>query len=332
MNFKTRRKLLQRLGVAAGMPVLGKMAWAQTQTYPSRPIRIIVPTNAGGGNDFIARTVAKKLEESLKVSVIVENKPGASTIIASDLVANAAPDGYTMLFNGPPLVQVASLYKKVPFDPLKDFIPLTDVIRTPLWFVINPTRVPVQSLSEFTELVKLQSQRQPDTYASVGSGTSLHLFGFGLNEAAKLNMTHIPYKGGVPAIVAVASGEVSSTFMDYATIRPYVEDGRVRLLAVTGTKRSPLTPTVPTLAELGYPGFESYGWGALFLPGKTPPDIVARLYAEVEKVVRQPDVIASMQSMGFEMGGTPQAEFTALVQSDYEKWAKLIKQSGVELD
>lgn len=335
MNVKSRRKLLQGVGIAAmslvaSVPLLGKSAWAQD--FPSKPIRIIVPTNAGGGNDFIARTIAKKLEESLKVSVVVENKPGASTIIASDFVAKAAPDGYTILFNGPPLIQVASLYKKVPFDPLNDFIPLTDIIRTPLWFVVNPERVPAKNIKEFSELVASQPDRKQDTFASVGSGTSLHLFGHGLNEAAKLNMMHIPYKGGAPAILAVASGEVSSAFMDYATSRPYVEDGKIRFLAVTGTKRSPLTPEVPTLAESGFAGFESYGWGALFLPAKTPQPIVNKLYTEVDKAIQDPAVITSMKNMGFEMGGTPQAEFTALVKSDFQKWANLIKQSGVQLD
>lgn len=328
MKLGNRRNLLVQMSIAACTALAGGLAWGQA--FPNKPIRIIVPTSAGGGNDFIVRTVAKKLNEMLNWNVVVENKPGASTIIASDFVAKSAPDGYTILFNGPPLVQVASLFKKLPFDPLKDFIPLTDVIRTPLWFVINPTKVPVKTLREFSDLAK--DKTREDSYASVGAGTSLHLFGFGLSEAAKLNMLHVPYKGGAPAMVALVGGEVSSAFMDYATIKPFVADGRVRLLAVTGTKRSPLTPDVPTLSELGYTGFEAYGWGALFLPAKTPPDIVARLYAEVHKVLQQPDVIASFKNMGFEMGGTPQAEFATQVKNDYGQWSQLIKRTGISLD
>lgn len=330
MRFGNRRNILIHLTIAACAALAGGMAWGQSFPIPGKPIRIIVPTSVGGGNDFIARTVAKKLGESMNVSVVVENRPGASTTIASDHVAKSAPDGHTILFNGPPLVQVASLYKKLPFDPLKDFIPLTDVIRTPLWFVVSSAKVPVKTLAEFSELAK--SKGRADSYASVGAGTSLHLFGHGLNEAAKLNMLHVPYKGGAPAMVALVGGEVSSIFIDYATIKPFLADGKVRMLAVTGTKRSPLTPEVPTLSELGFSGFEAYGWGALFLPARTPNDIVAKLYSEVQKVLQQPDMIASMNNMAFEMGGTPQAEFTTLVRTDHDKWARLIKASGVSLD
>lgn len=330
MKFSNRRNILVQMTVAACATLTGGMVLGQSFPIPNKPIRIIVPTTVGGGNDFIARTVAKKLSESMNVSVIVENKPGASTTIASDFVAKSAPDGHTILFNGPPLVQVATLFKKLPFDPLKDFIPLTDVIRTPLWFVVNPTKVPARTLAEFSDLAK--DKGRADNYASVGAGTSLHLFGFGLNEAAKLNMLHVPYKGGAPAMVALVGGEVSSIFIDYATIKPFLPDGKVRMLAVTGTKRSPLTPDVPTLYELGFNGFEAYGWGALFLPAKTPTEIVAKLYSEVHKVLQQPDMIASMKNMAFEMGGTPQAEFAALVHTDHDKWAQLIKRSGVTLD
>ncbi|MGD9942113.1 MAG: Bug family tripartite tricarboxylate transporter substrate binding protein [Burkholderiaceae bacterium] len=327
MTPRRRSMLIQMSAAACAGLAAGT---TRAQDYPRRTIKILVITPVGGGTDFAARTIAKQLEEALGVSVIVENKPGASGIIASDLVAKSPADGYTMLFTGPLLVQVAGLFKKLPFDPLKDFIPLTDVIRTPLWFAVNTSRVPVRTLKEFSELARGGSRN--DTYASIGSGSSLHLFGFGLNEAANLNMMHVPYKGGAPAMVALVSGEVSSVFMDYATLKPYVADGKLRLLAVTGTQRSPLTPDVPTLAELGYAGFESYGWGALFLPANTPPQIVARLYSEAEKALRKPDVVASLKNMGFEVGGTPQAEFAAQVVRDHGKWTELIRRSKVTLD
>ena len=303
---------------------------AQAQDYPKQPIKIIVPTSAGGGNDFIARTLAKKLEETPGWTMVVENKPGASGIIATDYVAKSAPDGYTLLFNGPLLVQVAGLYAKLPFDPLKDFTPLTDVIRTPLWFAVNPTRVSAKTLKEFSELAK--GKTRDDSYASIGSGSSHHLYAFGLNEAANLHMIHVPYKGGAPATMALVGGEVSGLFIDYVSLKPYVADAKVRLLAVTGTKRSPLTPDVPTLSELGYTGFESYGWGGLFLPSKTPAEIVARLYAAVDKALQQPDVIAKFKDMGFEIGGTPQAQFATQVVGDHGRWTRLIKRAGVSLD
>ena len=328
MKLSNRRTALVQISIAAGAALAAGLAWGQS--YPNRPIKIIVPTSAGGGNDFIARTVAKKLEETLGWAIVVDNKPGASGIIASDFVAKSAPDGYTILFNGPLLLQVAGLYSKLPFDSLKDFTPLTDVIRTPLWFAVNPTRVPAKTLKEFSELTR--NKTRDDSYASIGPGSSHHLYAFSLNEAAKLNMIHVPYKGGAPATMALVGGEVSGLFIDYVSLKPYVADGKVRLLAVTGTKRSPLTPEVPTLSELGYAGFESYGWGALFLPGKTPPDIVARLYAEVAKVLQQPDVVGKFKDMGFEIGGTAPAQFATQVVGDYGRWTRLIKSAGVSLD
>lgn len=328
MNTNMHRRTLIQLSLAACAALACGLTWAQG--FPSKPIRIIVPTSAGGGNDFIARTIAKKLEESLGWTMVVENKPGASGIIATDYVAKSAPDGYTILFNGPLLVQVAGLYKKLPFDPLKDFTPLTDVIRTPVWFAVNPAKVPVKSIKEFSELA--QSAKRDDSYASVGPGSSHHLYAHALNEAAKLNMIHVPYKGGAPATIALVGGEVSALFIDFVSLKPYIADGRVRLLAVTGTKRSPLTPDVPTLSELGYGGFESYGWGALFLPSKTPPETVARLHAEVVKALQQPDVVEKYKNMGFEIGGTPQAQFATQVQGDHARWTKLIQRAGVSLD
>ena len=328
MKIGTRRTLLIQMAAAACVSVSASWAWGQA--FPNRPIKIIVPTSAGGGNDFIARTLAKKLEEMPGWTILVENKPGASGIIATDYVAKSAPDGYTLLFNGPLLVQVAGLFAKLPFDPLKDFTPLTDVIRTPLWFAVNPTRVPAKTVNEFSELAK--GKTRDDSYASIGPGSSHHLYAFGLNEAAKLNMIHVPYKGGAPATMALVGGEVSGLFIDYVSLKPYVADGRVRLLAVTGTRRSALTPDVPTLSELGYAGFESYGWGGLFLPSKTPPEIVARLHAAVGHALQQPDVIAKFKDMGFEIGGTPQAQFATQVVADHGRWTRLIKRAGVSLD
>lgn len=300
------------------------------QSYPARPIKMIVPTPAGGGNDFITRTVAKKLEDMLGWQIVVENKPGASGIIAADFVAKAPPDGYTVLFSGPLLVQAAGLHSKLPFDPLKDFTPLTDVIRTPLWFAVSTAKVPARSLKEFSELAKTKGRE--DSYGSIGPGSSHHLYAFGLNEAAGLNMIHVPYKGGAPATIALVAGEISAVMLDLVSLKPYVANGKVQLLAVTGTKRSALTPEVPTLSELGFAGFESYGWGGLFLSSKTPPEVVQRLETEIGKVLQQADVVTKFKDMGFEIGGTPQAQFARQVAADHDRWTRLIKRAGVSLD
>lgn len=328
MKSSLRRTALLQLSIAVGAAFAGTLTWGQA--FPSKPLKIIVPTSAGGGNDFIARTIAKKLEDSLSWKVVVDNKPGASGIIASEYVAKSAPDGYTMLFNGPLQIQVSALYKKLPYDPIKDFTPLTDIILTPLWFAVNPNKVSAKSVKEFTELARDKTRK--DSYGSPGQGSSHHMYAFALNEAAKLNMIHVPYKGGAPATVALVGGEISSVFIDFVSLKPFVADGRARLLAVTGPKRSPLTPEVPTLSELGFPGFESLGWGGLFLPSKTPPDVVARLYTEVHQALQQPDVVEKFKAMGFQIGGSTPQQFASTVAADQVNWAKLIKQAGVTLD
>ena len=322
------KKLFLVVACIASSLALGTAAHAQS--YPSRPIKIIVNSPAGGGNDFIARTLGKKMEETFKQPVLVDNKPGASGIIASEFVAKSAPDGYTVLFNGPLLVQTAGLYSKLPYDPLRDFIALTDVVRTPLWLAVNAEKVPAQNLKDFVALAKAQPGKI--SYGSVGSGSSHHLYGFRLAQAASIDLLHVPYKGGAPATLALVAGEVSAAFADYVSLKPHVASGKVRLLAVTGTRRPALTPDVPTLGELGYPGFESYGWGALFLPAGTPGDVVQRLHAAVAQALASPDVAAKFHEVGFELGGTPQAQFAAQVQADYTRWTTLIRQAGVKLD
>ena len=328
MKRTTRRAVIAQALLAACAVLAAGPATAQA--YPNKPIRMIVPTSAGGGNDFITRTVAKKLEDMLGWQIVVENKPGASGIIATEFVAKSAPDGYTILFNGPLIVQAAGLYSKLPYDPIKDFTPLTDIIRTPLWFAVSTAKVPAKSLKEFSDLARPKTR--DDSYGSIGAGSSHHLYMHNLNEAANLNMIHVPYKGGAPAVLAVVAGEVSAVMLDLVSLKPHVASGKVRLLGSTGTKRSPLTPDVPTLSEQGYPGFESYGWGAMFVPSKTPPEIVQRLEAEIGKVLQQPDVIAKFKDMGFEIGGTPQAQFAAQVAGDLDRWVRLIKKAGVTLD
>lgn len=303
---------------------------AQAQAFPTKPLRIIVPTAAGGGNDVIARTIAEKMSASMGQAIIVENKVGASSLIANEFVARSAPDGHTVLFNGPLIVQTAGLMSKLPYDPLTDFIPITEVIRTPLWLAVNAAKVPAKTVAEYIALAKAAPANFP--YASIGPGSSHHLYGHQFNETAGLNLTHVPYKGGAPAVVALVGGEVASVFLDYVSLKPHVESGKVRLLATTGTARSPLTPQVPTLSELGYKGFESYGWGAVFVPARTPPAIVAQLHAEVVKALAHPDVAARFAGFGFEMGGTPQPQFAAQYRADYERWTTLIRKAGVKLE
>lgn len=323
----TRRQF--SLSAIAGA-MTGLAGSAQAQGFPSRPIRIIVPTAAGGGNDVIARTIGEKMADSMRQGVVVENKVGASSIIANEFVARAAPDGHTLLFNGPLIVQTAALMSKLSYDPLTDFIPITEVIRTPLWLAVNASKVPARNLAAYVALAKANPADYP--YASIGAGSSHHLYGYHFNTVNGLSLTHVPYKGGAPAVLALLSGEVASVFLDYVSLKPHVESGKLRLLASTGTKRSPLTPDVPTLAESGFAGFESYGWGALFAPAKTPMSVVAQLHDEINKALRHPDVVAKFQGFGFELGGTPQAQFAAQYRADYDRWTTLIRKADVKLE
>ena len=324
-----RRRLLQA-GAAAGTLALAPHVPAQAPDYPNRGLRIVVPFAPGGGGDVLGRLLAQKLSESLRQSVIVENKPGASSVIANDFVAKAAPDGYTLLLNVPLLVQTASLYSKLPYNPLTDLVPVTDLVTSSLWFAVGTAKVPAQTLKEYVDAARARPADY--NYASIGAGSSGHLLGHALSDANGLTMTHVPYKGSAPAMMALLSGEITAVFLDYVTLKPQLEAGKVRLLAVTGSARSPLTPNVPTLAELGYPGFETAVWGGIFVPGKTPPEIVKRLETEIQKIVQQPDYLARIRELGYEPGGTPQAQFAAQVRADLGRWGAMIRKAGIKLD
>ena len=303
---------------------------ARAQAYPTKTIRLIVPNPPGGPTDSICRSIAQILSETFKQAIIVENKPGASGMIGAEIVAKAEPDGHTLLATNQLLVQTPNLYNKVPYDPLRDLTPITDLISSPLWLAVNTAQSKATTLKELVEQIK--AKPADANYASVGAGSIGHLYGFRLNEAAGVNMTHIPYKGAAPVVMALLSGEVTVALVDYATLKPHMAAGKVRALAVSDTKRSRLTPDVPTFTELGFTGFESSSWIGLFATAKTPMAIVERWNAEVAKILKQPDIDEKYKEQGFAMGGSPQAEFAALVAADFDRWARLIKAAGVKLD
>ena len=228
------------------------------------------------------------------------------------------------------IVQTASLFSKLPYDPLVDLTPVTDLSNSALWFAVSTARTEARTLKDFVSQARLKPLEY--TYASIGTGSSSHLLGYAFNEANGLNMMHVPYKGSSPATLALVAGEVSAIFMDYVTLQSQMGSGKVRLLAVTGNRRSTLTPDVPTLAELGYPGFEPSVWSALFVPSTPPRDIVARLETEIRQILAQPDMVAKWRELGYESGGMPQAQFAAQVRSDHARWGELIRKTGVKLD
>lgn len=319
----------RRLCLAALGTLALSASWAQG-TYPSQNIKLVVPFAPGGGGDVLGRLLADKLQASMGRTVIVDNRPGASTVVATEAVVRSEPDGHTILLNVPLIVQTTALMAKLPYDPIRDLTPVTDLVTTSLWLAVNPDKVKARNLKEF--IAEMKAQPKTHSYGSIGMGSSTHLFGHALNESAQLDLVHVPYKGSNPAVLAAVSGEVSAVILDFVTLKPQVAAGKLRLIAVTGAQRSALTPDVPTFGEQGYPGFELPTWAGLFVPSKTPKEIVAKLHAELVKIMRTPEVVARFAELGYLPGGQPQEKFAAQVRDEKERWTTLIRKANVRID
>lgn len=329
MGIRTTRRALAQAGALLGAAALGLPARAQA--FPARTIRIVGAFAPGGPSDAISRAFGQRLTELWGQPVIIDARPGASGMIGADVVAKAPPDGYTLLVTNQLLVQAPSLYAKVPYDPLRDFVAVTDLMAAPPLLAVNAeASAAIRTMADFIRVGK--ATPNGFHYASVGNGSIGHLYGNQLARATGVPMTHVPYKGAAPVVMALLAGEVQASFVDYATLKAHLAAGKLRALAISDTKRSPLTPEVPTFAEAGLPGFEAVSWIALFAPARTPPDVVQKLAAEVGKAVRAPEIAGKFQELGFEMGGKSPAQFGSQVAADMERWAALIRQAGVRLD
>jgi tripartite-type tricarboxylate transporter receptor subunit TctC len=300
------------------------------QSYPAKPIRLIVPFPPGGGTDLVARAIAPRLMETGGIQLIVDNRPGGGTVVGAELAAHAAPDGYT-IFMGTNTSHAINptLLPKLPYDALKDFAPITRIALIPYILVVHPS-LPARSVKELVALAKARPGEL--NFASSGSGTPGHLAGIMLNEAAGINMVHIPYKGAAPATTATISGETQLVFGSLTSTLSSVRSGRLRALAMSSAKRSPVLPEMATVAESGYPGFEAITWYGLFAPAGTPPAIVSRLNAEFLKVMNAADFRAWLGDQGADAApGTPD-EFSAFVKSEIARYAPLVKKSGMRPD
>jgi tripartite-type tricarboxylate transporter receptor subunit TctC len=324
-----RRRLLSVLGGAAAGAAWPAAVQAQP-AFPGPAPKLVVPFAPGGGGDVLGRLIAAKLGEALGRQVIVENKPGASSVIATEAVVRAEPDGNTILLNVPLIVQTATLMAKLPYDPLRDLTPVIDIVNSALWMAVNPQRMQARNLKEF--IAEVKAKPGTHSYGSIGIGSTTHLFGHALNESAGLDMVHVPFKGSAPALQSLLAGDVSAVILDFVTLKAQAAAGKVRLIAVTGSARSAWTPEVATFAEQGQPGLEMLTWAGLFVPQKTPRDVVARLHTEVARIVRLPDVAAKLADLGYVAGGQPQADFARQVRDESERWAVLIRKAGVKLD
>lgn len=310
--------------------ILGAFAFenAGAQTYPNQPVRIVVPFAAGGAVDSVARIVGQKMSESLGQPVVIENKPGAGGNLAADTVARAAPDGYTILLTTNGHAISPSLYRTLPFDALKDFIPVTQLIESPLLLVAS-NKLPVNSLQDLVKLAK----EKPGVlnYGSTGVGNPLHLSMEMLKNATGMNIAAIPYRGDAPLNTALIAGEVDLAIVPVATGRANVENKLVKGLAVTTAQRSKAMPELPTVAEQGVPGFDTGSWQGFFVPANTPRDIVQRLYQETKKALDAPDVRERLKAFVAEpVASTPEA-FAQKFKDDVAKYAKIVKDANVPM-
>jgi len=317
------------LAAAACLAALLTSAPAQAQEYPSRPVKVIVPFSPGGAVDGPMRVIAQELGKRMGQQVVVENKPGAGATIGSEIVARAAPDGYTLLLASQTNAISASLYNKLAYDPIDDFAPISLIGEEPGVLVVNPA-LPVKTFQEFIAYVK-ERPGQVD-YASSGNGSGQHLFAALLASSTGLKMNHIPYKGSGQATTDLLGGQVMVSIPGTAGMVGHIKAGKLRALAVTGAKRSPQLPDVPTVMESGVPGFEAYVWMGLLAPKGTPPAIVDRLYRELAAVLATTEVKAYMATAGIEIVGSTPAEFGRFFRAEKDLWAKVVRETGTKID
>jgi len=300
---------------------------AAAQEYPARPVRIIVPSPPGGGTDIVARVLAQHFARSFGQQFFVENKPGAGNMIGIEAVARSAPDGYTLLMTASTLALNSVLFKKVPYDPVRDFAPITLTATAPNVLLVHPA-VPAQSLAEFIALAKAKPGAL--SYGTPGIGTSPHLSMELLKSMAGIDLQHVPYKGTAAAVTDVIGGQIAATFANALTAKPQVDAGRVRALAITGPRRIEALPGVPPVAEAGVPGYEAMQWYGLLAPAGTPAAVVARLNGEALKALRSAEMKERLAADGAEpLGGSP-AEFAALIRRELDKWTRVARAAGID--
>jgi tripartite-type tricarboxylate transporter receptor subunit TctC len=302
----------------------------EAQTYPSRPVRIVVPLSPGGFADTPARMLAPRLSDQLGRQFFVENKPGAGGTIGADFVAKAAPDGYTLLLTGTPHVISAHLYKKIPYDALKDFTPIALVASGPYALVVNPQKTPVSSVRELIAAAKAEPGKID--FASSGNGSAQHLVGALFNSMAGIELNHVPYKGSGPAMQDLIAGQVGVSFAGIPNVLGHVKSGRLKALGVTTAKRWSELPEVPTLAEAGVAGYEATLWLNISGPAGMPADIVQRLNAEIAKALRDPEVQANFRSAGVDATSMGPQELSTFMRAEYEKWGRVVRETGATVN
>ena len=314
--------------VVVGLSALAGTVAATAQTYPAKPIRLIVPFAPGGSTDILARMVGQKLTEAWGQQVLVENRPGGGTVIGTDLVAKSAPDGYTLVMTSTSTATLPSLVRKLPYDTLRDLAPVIQLVSTPNALVVHPS-LPAKSVRELIALARAR----PDqiTFGSGGNGTSTHLGGEILPLMAGVRMVHVPYKGAAPSITALLSGEITWLFGAILPTLPHIQSGRLRAIAVSSARPSSALPGVPPVGDT-LPGFDTSPWTGVAAPGGTPKDVIARLNQEIAKGYKSPDIRDRLLREGNEVVLNSPEQFEAFFRAEMDKWAKVIREAGIKLE
>jgi tripartite-type tricarboxylate transporter receptor subunit TctC len=322
-----RRSLLLAAAASAALACLPATVAAQA-AWPAGPIRVVVPTTAGGASDIMMRLLAQKMSDSMKVPVIVDNRPGAGNVIGSDIVAKAAPDGYTILLTYTDHVFNPFLHAQMPYDTVKDFTPIGLIGSVPLLLVTRPD-LPVKTVADLIALAKAQPGKL--NFGSAGAGTSLHLAGELFKAMARIDVVHVPYKGTTPAFVDLMGGQIQFLFPTSVSAASHVQSGKLKALAISSAQRAPNLPNVPTIAESGLPGYEASIWYGMLAHAGTPAPVIARLNAELHKALAAPEVRAKLVDNGFTITPSSPEEFGRKITSELERWGKLIKEANIKL-
>ena len=320
-----RRRIL--LGATAATTLSAAPRFASAQAFPNRPIKLVIGFPPGATSDLLARTIADKLAPALGQPVVVDNKPGASTILASQLVAKAPPDGYTWFINLSLHFQNQLLFKNIPYDIFKDFVNVTDICYSPVMLIVAGTN-PAKTVKEFVDWGKGRKL----SYASWGNGSTGHILGHMFAKQFGLDATHIAYKGGAAAVTDVIGGQVDSIIIDLGSTRAHVQSGRMRVLGICLDKRMPQLPDVPTMSEAGVKDMNIAGFYGMYAPAGTPKEIVARMSTEVQKILKLPDVAQRFYDNAFIPGGNDPDAFTQMLRREYARWEPIVKATGVQLE
>jgi tripartite-type tricarboxylate transporter receptor subunit TctC len=303
------------------------IAAAQAQGYPAKPVRVIVPSSAGGGTDIVARIIMPELAKRLGQQVVIDNRPGAGTMIGMEVAAKSPADGYTLLMGLSTLAINSALHKKVPYDPVRDFAPITVAVTSASILVVHPS-LPVKTLKELIAFARARPGQL--NYASAGSGTYPHMTYELFLSMARLKMVHIPYKGTAPGMIDLLAGHVATMAATVLTGLPHIRTGRLRPLGITSAKRSEIVPDIPTVAEGGLPGYESLQWYAVLAPAKTPGAIIGRLHADLAQVLHSPEIKKRFAADAAETVGNTPEEFARHIRSELDKWAKVARDAGLK--